>query len=481
MKQNRSILLRGAAGLLFVVLLAVFGLLLTFQIANVQKDNYFVQRKIQATTAAAALDYRDIQALTGGPADIGTPAYATLLGQLVRIKRSDAGVRFVYLMRPQDKKMIFLVDAEDPSSPDYSPPGQEYKEAKPSDFLPFKKNMKPETEISDPLQDEYGNWISASAYILDNTGQAVAVLGTDVAVDKAFSSFNEIKRLGILFNLLAVGLLGLVAAQYLYWLHGRDKQRLLREEMEESVQQLNDELLKADKMKSEFIQLASHELRNPVNALNVAIQALDRSAKPMLTEDQQSLIDVARKGTSRLVDLVNDLLDMTLLEAGDFNMQAVQTDAAQVVTDTVQLFRPMANKKGLMLTATVPEGPVKASVDPKVLFRILENLVGNAVNYTDFGKVDVRLEPGQQTLRFEVSDSGPGIPEGFRDELFTKFSKLERARPGQPAGSGIGLALCKSMVEALGGKIWCESSEGKGSTFIFELPRNQKPAKGSEG
>ena len=124
MSFRSGVAIRAAIAVVLIAAVAVLGLLITYKIADGQKQDYFSQRKVQATTAAAALDYRDVQALQGTPDEINSQAYQRLRMQLVRIKRSDMHVRFVYLMRPAGKKMVFLVDAEDPSSPDYSPPGQ---------------------------------------------------------------------------------------------------------------------------------------------------------------------------------------------------------------------------------------------------------------------------------------------------------------------------------------------------------------------
>jgi hypothetical protein len=239
MKNNRATIIRGGIALVLIVLLAVFGLILTFQIADGLKEDYFRHRKVQATTAAAALDYQEVQSLTGTGDDTRSPAYKRLLSQLVRIRQSDMSIRYVYLMRPQGGRMVFLLDAEDPSSPDYSPPGQVYEQAKQSEFKVFEGRNKPYTQIEGPVKDRWGTWISASAYVTDGTGKPVALLGTDVEVQKALNSFNEIRRLGVIFDMLAVALLFLVATQYIFWLHNKDRQEVLRTEMEASASRLD--------------------------------------------------------------------------------------------------------------------------------------------------------------------------------------------------------------------------------------------------
>lgn len=473
MNIRYGIAVRAAVAAVLITAVTVAGLLITFQIADGQKQDYFSQRKVQATTAAAALDYRDVEALNGTPAEVDSPAYQRLRMELVRIKRSDMHIRFVYLMRPEGASMVFLVDAEDPSSPDYSPPGQVYTEAKPSDFYVFQGKQKPDTTIEGPIRDRWGTWISASAYISDATGKPVAMLGTDVEVERALGSFNQTRHLGMIFDLLAMVLMLLVALQWILWRYNRDKREALRAEMEASALRLNDELVKADRMKSDFIQLASHELRSPVNAVNVAVQTLDRSASDKLSDDEKTLVQVARNGSGRLVDLVDNLLDMTRIEAGDYVLRPTTVDAAELAAKTVQLLEPLADLKNIGLTSKLPDRPVEAVIDPQALLRVLENLLSNAIKFTDYGGVVLEMKVIADKLRFSLQDTGPGIPDSFKDEVFEKFSKLERSVDMRKQGAGMGLALCKSLVESQGGRIWFDSTEGRGTTFYFEVPRFQ--------
>lgn len=475
MSIKKATALRIVLSVCLVVAVGLSGLLVTFRVADGHRRNYNEQRKVQASTAAAAIDARDVASLKGGQEDIRSPAFARIRSQLVRIKRSDPHVRFVYLMRPQDKKMVFLVDAEDPSSPDYSPPGQVYEEAKPSDFDVFNGKKRPDAIVEDPIRDRWGVWSSASAYILDNDGKPVALLGTDVDVERALSSFNEIRQLGIVFVLVAVLLLMLVLLQWIVWRYHKDRQEALRLEVEKSARKLSEELLKADQMKSEFIQVASHELRGPVNAINIAVQTMDHEYKSQLPKDGQTLVEVAKNGANRLVDLVDNLLDLTRIEAGDYVAKPSPSDLCDLVMRTVRLFEPLAGNKGLRLVSDLPEsGSMDASVDAQAVLRVLENLVSNAIKFTEDGEITVAVEATEEKAHFSVEDTGRGIPTDAWDDLFKKFSML--GLPGEPIqrGAGIGLAVCKGLVEAQGGRIWVESEEGLGTTFHFEIPRYQE-------
>ena len=191
MRINKATLVRGIVAVVVIAIAATAGILVTLRISDSQKQDYFRQRKIQATTAAAALDSRDLEQLSGKATDFNTPVYNQLRTQLVRIKNSDPHIRFVYIMKPVGDQMVFLVDAEDPSSPDYSPPGQVYTEAKAKDFAVFQGKKKADTWIEGPVRDRWGTWISANSYITDQSGKPIALLGTDVDVERALDTSNQ--------------------------------------------------------------------------------------------------------------------------------------------------------------------------------------------------------------------------------------------------------------------------------------------------
>ncbi|MHB8896841.1 MAG: sensor histidine kinase [Candidatus Geothermincolia bacterium] len=480
MSIKRATILRCIAAVVVIAAVGVVGLFITYRVADAQKRNYFQQREIQATTAAAAVDYRDVEALTGSARDLDMPAYQRIRAELVRIKQSDGRVRFVYLMRPAGDKLVFLVDAEDPSSTDYSPPGQPYEETKPADLDVFNGKRKPATIVEGPVRDRWGTWLSATAYIKDAAGRPIAALGTDVDIAHALDSFEQVRRLGIIFDIIAMVLLALIAAQWIVWRYNRDSREALRKEVEASAVRLNEELLSADRVKSDFIQLASHELRSPVNALNVAVQTLDRSATDRFTDDEKTLMKIASNGSSRLVDLVDNLLDMTRIEAGDYVIKPIEVDVKELVLRTVQLFEPLAREKRIVLTAKVPDEPVESNVDPQTILRVLENLVSNAIKFTDYGGIVIELRAASEKLLFSIQDTGVGIPDSFKEETFKKFSQLDRPSVQGTQGAGMGLALCKSVVEAQCGRIWFDSVEGQGTTFYVEIPRFQSETEGAE-
>jgi signal transduction histidine kinase len=467
---TRATITRVVVSVLLIAAVAVGGYIVTMKVADYQRDQYFEVRKFQAAAAAAAIDEEDVAALTGTPSDAGKATFKKLRSQLMRIKSSDTRMRFVYLMRPQNGKMVFLVDAEKTNSKDYSPPGQVYFEAKPVEFEPFKGNTPPDPWILGPITDRWGTWISANAYIVGADGLPVALLGTDVSVSKALASFNQIRNIGILYDVLACILLALVLLQWIAWRAGEDRREALHRQMDDSMVRLNQELVEADRMKSEFIESASHDLRGPVTAVNTAVQVIGLHMPEDSSRQMRDLVGIAKTGSTRLVELVDDLLDLTRIEAGGLVIQPEDIDAARAVNDTVEMFRAMADGKGLSLEVVLAGEDPQARVDPQAFRRILENLVSNAIKYTDEGKVTVTLDTTGEALELAVSDTGRGIPERFREDAFNKFSRLHLSTDTRERGAGLGLAITRGLVEAHGGRIWIEGEEGKGSTFRVEVP-----------
>ncbi|MFH1150957.1 MAG: HAMP domain-containing sensor histidine kinase [Actinomycetota bacterium] len=462
--------IRIVVALLLVAGLAVVGYLVTVEIADYQREQYFEVRKFQDAAAAASIDYHDVEALKGDESDLDTPAYKKLWNQLRRIKESDSRIRYAYLMRPKDGKMIFLVDAEDPGSKDFSPPGQVYYEAEPQEFEVFEGKKRPAPWMLGPITDRWGTWISANAYVVDSKGVPIALMGTDVEVNRALSSFNDIKNIGFLYVVLAAVMLSLVCAQWIVMRYNRDRREALRRHMEDSIIRLNSELIEADRLKSEFLEAASHELRAPVTAVDGALAVMEHQLSGEFSPEGLELLDVARTGSRRLVDLVNNLLDLTRIEAGGITVTPTPIDMDELVHAAVKLFGALAMEKGLVLQAEVEPPGATTRVDPEVVRRVLENLVSNAIKYTESGKVTVTAKVAPEAVALEVADTGRGIPERFRAEVFKKFSRLHLSTDSRERGAGLGLAISKGLIDAHGGSISVESTEGEGTTIHVEIP-----------
>jgi two-component system sensor histidine kinase/response regulator len=224
----------------------------------------------------------------------------------------------------------------------------------------------------------------------------------------------------------------------------------------------------ASHAKSEFLANMSHEMRTPLNAV---IGMADLLLEGELGADQRSCIDVIGRSGKALLALINDILDLSKIEAGKVELESAPFDPRAAVEDVVLLLAEKAQGKGLEIVCHIGAGvPRRASGDEWRLRQALANLVSNAVKFTERGKVIVRAQrvaetPADVTLRFEVSDTGIGIPDSARRRLFEAFYQADGSTTRRYGGTGLGLAISRHLAELMGGEIGVESEPGRGSTF----------------
>jgi signal transduction histidine kinase len=236
------------------------------------------------------------------------------------------------------------------------------------------------------------------------------------------------------------------------------------------LQLLNARLREASNAKSEFLANMSHELRTPMNAILGFIEMLlDDIYGEVPSHLREPLMDVQVNG-KHLLNLINDVLDLSKIEAGRMELALGEYSVQDVVETVGTSLQSLASEKGLtFVTGVGPEIPL-AFGDGKRITQCLMNLAGNALKFTKQGRVEVWVEQRQDLLQYRVSDTGIGIPREQIEQVFGEFRQVDAAITREFGGTGLGLSITKKFVEMHGGRIWVESDLGKGSTFFFEIP-----------
>jgi PAS domain S-box-containing protein len=257
---------------------------------------------------------------------------------------------------------------------------------------------------------------------------------------------------------------------------------LRQQELEQHARQLkqaNVELLRLSNAKGEFVATVSHELRTPLTAITEGINLVGDGSLGALNPEQEAFLKLAHRNSRRLADLINDLLDLSKIEAGKFDLVPRVLEPARVVNDVVNFCQNLAKEKGLRLEAELAPDVPPVIADEQALQRILTNLVGNALKFTPSGgSVTIRCrtqtaggaEGPTAAVAFSVEDTGIGIPAEEQHRIFGKFEQVAHSDGMRPQGTGLGLALTKQLVEMNQGRIWFESEEGRGARFFFTLP-----------
>jgi PAS domain S-box-containing protein len=233
--------------------------------------------------------------------------------------------------------------------------------------------------------------------------------------------------------------------------------------------------IEADRAKRQFISDVSHELRTPLTAIRGYVDLLLISARENLTEQQTEFLMVAKTNASRLMDLINDILDISRFEAGKIQLSFEQVDMAAIIQDVTQSLRLEAEKKHMTVKVEIAESLPTIEADQKRLTQVAFNLYSNAIKYTfDGGAIAVRafLNPAG-LMQIEVEDTGVGMSPPQLQKLFRPFYRADNPLRERSGGTGLGLLIAKSIVEEHGGEMWVTSELHKGSTFCFVLPLEQ--------
>ncbi len=228
----------------------------------------------------------------------------------------------------------------------------------------------------------------------------------------------------------------------------------------------------ASKAKSEFLANMSHEIRTPMTAILGYVDVLAEMSECFDAEMAADAISTIRRNGEHLLSIINDILDLSKIEAGQLTLEKIVCSPKQLVDDVAELMRARVEAKGLALVIEAPEDlPKHFSTDPTRLRQVLLNLVSNAVKFTEHGSVSVRLIPlDENRLRFEIADTGIGMTAEQSALLFVPFQQADNSMTRRFGGTGLGLAICRRLMHKMGGSITFESTPGVGSTFRVDVP-----------
>ena len=310
-----------------------------------------------------------------------------------------------------------------------------------------------------------------TASIRQVTAGAEAIAAGDLDQEIAVSTHDETRQLADSFNHMSRSLKTTMGDL-----------RQLTEELEERVQartaeleaanvqiqEVNEQLQEASSHKSDFLARMSHDLRTPMNAIIGYTRILLRRSKDALDERQYQNLENIQMSADNLLALINDILDLSKIEAGRMDVNLEEVDVNQLVDDCARSVETLL-KPGVSLVRSL-DGAAPIETDPDRLRSVVMNLLSNAVKFTETGTITVSLQDANGGQRLTVADTGVGITAEDLPRVFEEFHQLEQ-RPGQQQGSGLGLAIASKTVELLGGTIAVDSELGRGTTFTVELPR----------
>jgi len=224
-------------------------------------------------------------------------------------------------------------------------------------------------------------------------------------------------------------------------------------------------------LKSEFVATVSHEMRTPLTSIAASLGLLAGTAHDAMPDASRRLITIAHANSSRLVRLVNDILDIEKLESGKVVFDLQHVDVQTLVEQALEANRPLAENFGVTLCIEPTSARVHA--DPNRLTQVITNLLSNAIKFSPPGRnVVVRIARRGNRVRISVRDHGPGVPEAFRPHIFNRFAQASLSEAGQMPGAGLGLSIAKQIVVRLGGEVGFADAPGGGTIFFVDIPRS---------
>ena len=240
-----------------------------------------------------------------------------------------------------------------------------------------------------------------------------------------------------------------------------------------SEKKKNKELQKLDRMKSDFISAVSHEIRTPLSIAKEGVSLVLDEIVGKLNKEQKEILSSSMSNINRLVRVLNDVLDISKIEAGKIKLEKTVVEFSGLVKDVCGEWKLESDKKKQLIQVEVPDAAIEVRIDHDKIIQVMNNLISNAIKYTpEEGMINVRLGNKEEQIEVSVTDNGRGISKEDLPDVFNRFQQFDRMVGQGSKGTGLGLAISKQLVEMHKGRIWVESELGKGSRFAFTLPKN---------
>jgi signal transduction histidine kinase len=231
---------------------------------------------------------------------------------------------------------------------------------------------------------------------------------------------------------------------------------------------------KVEKLKNEFVSLVSHELRTPLTSIIGSLGLVAGGATGAISENSKSMIEIAYRNSERLLNLINDILDIDKLESGKMRFNCRALEIMPLIEQALESNAGYAGKYHVKFTINHSLPKTMVCVDSDRFIQVMSNLISNAAKYSPTaGTVEISVKHHENLIRISVIDYGSGIPDAFRDKVFQKFSQADSSDTRQKGGTGLGLNITKAMVEKMGGKISFESKIETGTRFHVDLPETK--------
>ncbi len=307
--------------------------------------------------------------------------------------------------------------------------------------------------------------------IIALTESALAIRAGNLNAYPNITTNDELEQLSHEFQRMVEKL-----KQFYFQEYSQKKQAV---DQKKRLEEVNNRLKELDRQKTDFLNAASHQLRTPLSVIHWSLSLIvEESEKLHIPDQEKELLTESLKSTKRMVDLVNDLLDLSRMEQGRKQLSWAKGNYGQVCDELVRALQPLAHNKNLTLTYE-QQGEIPDSfLDAKAFYQVVNNFVDNAVKYTKEGFVKLSCaKEGEDRIVMKISDSGIGMNDEERARLFTRFSRGEEASKMFANGSGLGMFVAHEILRQHGGDVTVESEKGKGTTFILSVPIYQEEPK----